>query len=95
MKSNPRIINPSSATGDNRAVEREKTYRAADVILGDGKTPIAASLLDLSKHGLRLYADTPVRIPKYVTVILSHPASEHACELIWQKDNEIGLKFIS
>ena len=95
MKSNPRNTNPSSATEDNRAVDREKTYRAADLILGDGRTPIAASLLDSSDHGLRLFADTPFRIPKHVTVVLSHPPSEHSCELIWQKDNEIGLRFIS
>ena len=62
---------------------------------GDRKAPIAASLLDSSSRGLRLYADTPIPIPKYVTVILSHPHSKHSCELIWQSDNEIGLKFTS
>ncbi len=81
---------------ENRVAIRKDTYlRAADLIIGEEKLTIAASVLDSSSRGLRLYVNSSIRIPKRFTVILCNPHSTHNCELVWQNEKEIGLKFIS
>lgn len=86
----------SAAARENRVAIRKDTFlKAADLIIGEDKLTIAASVLDSSSRGLRLYVDSPICIPKRFTVILSHPHSKHNCELVWQNEKEIGLEFIS
>ncbi len=87
---------PSARPIENRVAIRKDAYlKGADLIIGEDKLTIAASVLDSSSRGLRLYVDSPVRVPKRFTVILSHSHSTHNCELVWQNEKEIGLKFIS
>ena len=81
---------------ENRVAIRKDTYlRAADLIIGEEKVTVAASVMDSSDRGLRLYVNSSTDIPSRFTVILYSPHSTHNCELVWQNEKEIGLKFIS
>lgn len=86
----------SAAARENRVAIRKDAYlKGADLIIGEDKLTIAASVLDSSSRGLRLYVDSPICIPERFTVVLSHSQSEHKCKLVWQNEKEIGLEIIS
>ena len=81
---------------EKRVAIRKDTYlRAADLIIGEDKVTVAASVLDSSSRGLRLYVNSSIRIPRRFTVVLFSPHSTHDCELVWQNEKEIGIQFIS
>ena len=81
---------------ENRVAVRKDTYlKAAELIVGEDKVKIPASVLDASDRGLRLYVNSSDPIPQRFKVILFSPPSTHNCELVWQNKQEIGLKFIS
>lgn len=80
---------------ENRVAVRKETYlKIADLIIGEDKLKVSASVLDASSRGLRLYVDSSIDVPKEFTVILFSPPSTHNCSLVWRKENEIGLEFI-
>lgn len=80
---------------ENRVAIRKDAYlKGADLIIGEDKLTIAASVLDSSSRGLRLYVESPICIPEQFTVVLSHSQSKQNCKLVWQNEKEIGIEFI-
>jgi hypothetical protein len=90
----PTSVSRVTNLADKRSIERVPALRSADVILGDGRAPVACLVKDISNSGLRLLINTPHPLPRRFIVVLHHPRIEKYCELVWQSANEIGLRVV-
>ncbi len=79
---------------DKREAMRIETLRAADVFLGEGRSPVACLVRDVSETGLRLLIETPHKLPEQLRLVLNHPRQERTCRVMWQLEGEVGLMFI-
>jgi hypothetical protein len=59
---------------------------------GDGREPIACSLLDFSVTGARLKLPEDVALPDIVQILIGSLA--HNSKIVWRKDMMIGVDFI-
>ena len=77
-----------------RSDERQPVQRAADLVLDQRQTPVACLIKDVSKTGLKLIYDSPHGLPERVKIILHHPNEVLECEVMWQREKEVGLRIV-
>jgi len=76
-----------------RRSDRQRSVRAASIILGDGTPDIPCVVLDRSAGGVRLHVHDPALVPDNFRLLILEDNSEHACAVIWRTGNEIGVQF--
>jgi hypothetical protein len=86
------IQDTSCEVSCKRKAERNQAFLAADLVLSERYAPVACLVIDASRDGFRLHAETPHRLPPHVTLIVSHPRRVYPCEVIWRDGDEVGLK---
>ena len=77
-----------------RIDDRQPIARAADLVLNEQQSPVSCLVKDISKTGLKLTYDSPHKLPKQIKVILHHPREVFQCLVVWQRENEIGLRIL-
>jgi PilZ domain len=58
------------------------------------KAPVLGSLVDVSRTGARLTVENPQAIPDEFMIALN-PDLHRWCRVVWRKDNEIGVKYLT
>jgi hypothetical protein len=61
--------------------------------IGIGKTAIACKIFDLSLTGAALAVETSVGIPRHFILAIPEDSLQLPCEIVWQREYRIGVKF--
>jgi hypothetical protein len=59
---------------------------------GDGSTPIACFVCDISLSGARLRLSKDLELPKIVKVLINNVL--HPARVVWRKESQIGIEFV-
>ena len=79
----------------NRRQERRRHVRIASILTGDDPTVIPCVILDISNGGARLHVHAPDEVPDRFRLLQIASNEERDCEVVWRRDNEMGVRFLS
>lgn len=82
---------------DRRQEPRQRVVRAAITVVEGSDGPAGALpcvVLDISKSGARLHVHSPTETPDRFQLVVESENSSHRCEVVWRRDNEVGVKFV-
>ncbi len=72
--------------------ERRKTLGYPATVTAPGLAPIPCVVLDVSNNGARLGAKAA--LPDKFTLMLSAKGALRDCEVMWRREQEVGVKFV-
>ena len=78
----------------NRRQDRRRHVRIASLMTGNDRTAIPCVILDLSNGGARLHVHAPGEVPDRFRLLQIASNEERDCEVVWRRDNEMGVKFL-
>jgi len=80
---------------ERRRTPRQAVNRAAQIKTGNGASPHACMITDISAGGVRLQVED-FDVPDDFVLVLSGEgiARESPCRVVWRFGNEIGASFI-
>lgn len=69
------------------------TAKAGRLVPINGGRVLTCKLLDLSLTGARLETLEPVDANRTFDLLFDGSGETHRCQVVWQKDNQIGVTF--
>jgi hypothetical protein len=83
-------------TVERRKHRRVKVSQPVTVLRRDGSLIADCMLRDISAGGARLQFDVMAEVPKALSLRVPRGGRVHRhCELVWQSDNEVGVRFVT
>ena len=79
--------------GNRRSEPRRKVARTATILEQAAPTPIPCVVLDVSASGARLDVDASATLPQHFKLLIDVDGSERQCEVVWRKENAVGVRF--
>lgn len=80
---------------DKRAEQRRRVLKAGIIAFNDRFTTLPCAVRDLSANGARLRVKGSVTVPNGFELIVELDGLEADCEVVWRKETEIGVRFLS
>lgn len=80
-------------TEEKRATHRHRTLKGGKIVLNNGHSTFDCTVRNLSDAGAKLIVASIVGIPR-TFVLAMDDGRRFSCESIWQKDGEIGVRFV-
>lgn len=80
--------------GDRRSDPRLKTVRAAVTLFDSPFSPMPCVVLDLSERGARINAPFSAQLPDSFQLTIESQNLKRACEVVWRRGDEIGVRFV-
>jgi hypothetical protein len=90
MPTPPGIDDRRVADTDRRTSPRMRTLKGAKIVWPTA-APVTCIVRNLSEIGARLEVHCPV--PRTFELVFDGDQSRRACYMVWQKANQIGVKF--
>ena len=76
---------------EHRITLRQRVLKAGTIVFGGGA--IDCTVRNLSKAGAALSVQSPVGIPLEFNLIVAADNLNRGCQVVWRKENRIGIKF--
>jgi hypothetical protein len=73
-----------------REVRRSRHLSAS--IKVEGRAHCECQVLDISKHGAKVVAGTPLFIPDHFELAFFEGGQSQACEVVWRRAKMLGVK---
>lgn len=86
---------PPDATSKRRKQRRQDrkgVYRFARIVTDAGET-YQCIVRDLNDYGARVAMQGTYILPARVRLIIDQTAEQHDSEVVWQRENEVGLRY--
>lgn len=78
---------------DRRGEPRTDILQRVSLVFGDKDTTITGLIRNISMSGLRFVADTPLNLPRHVTLVFGND-EQFECDVVREENGtEFGLKF--
>ena len=77
---------------DNRNAQRRKTLKGARIVFNGGRSPIDATVRNVSSKGAKLQVTSVVGIPDTFDLLLDGHARQ-PCRVVWRTLKELGVEF--
>ena len=74
---------------------RRRSYKRGTAAFNHKSSTISCIVRDLSDGGARLQVEGLFRPPHVFDLLVPMDDWEAACEVVWRKDGELGVKFVS
>lgn len=84
-----------SRQGNRRSEPRRRVARSATISAHDAPSPVPCVVLDISNGGARLDVHHSASIPQRFRLVIDLEGTERTCEVVWRRENSIGVKFIT
>ena len=95
--SDPTMSLPTCAPPQNeaRVAPRRRVLKSGIIAFNDRYSALPCTVRDLSAAGAHLRADGSINTPNTFELLIELDGFEVNCEVIWRKDKDIGVKFLS
>ncbi len=80
--------------GEKRASPRKPLEYSAGLDFGDGRSPRACVLSNISRTGARIRVDNTADLPERLTLLLSSNGVMRRCRVAWSEGQNVGLEFV-
>lgn len=84
----------SGVREDRRLAPRRRVLKGAHAAYNDRYCSIPCAVRDISATGARIRSEGSVNIPDTFDLIIDLDGLEAACEVVWRKGSDIGVRFI-
>lgn len=84
-----------SRQGNRRSEPRRRVARSATISAHDAPSPVPCVVLDISNGGARLDVHHSASIPQRFRLVIDLEGTERTCEVVWRRENSVGVKFIT
>jgi hypothetical protein len=81
--------------GDNRRAPRRRTLKSAIIAYNGRFATLACTVRDISTTGARLRVEGTMSAPDTFDLIIQIDGLEASCEVVWRKDQDVGVRFLS
>lgn len=78
---------------DHRSAQRHRTLKGGKIVFNDGFSTFDCTIRNLSATGAKLSIASLIGIPRQFVLALDD-GRRFDCEIAWQRDDEIGIKFL-
>jgi len=80
---------------DRRCVARRRVLKGGLVAFSERHATLSCTVRDLSDAGARLRLGGAPNVPDRFELIIDLDGLEALCQVVWRKDQEMGVKFLS
>jgi hypothetical protein len=88
-------VSRSTARSEARRETRRRMLKAGIIAFNDRYSTLPCTVRDLSSTGARLRVDAVFNVPDTFDLIVELDGLEAPCQVVWRRQNEIGVTFIS
>lgn len=79
---------------EQRRAPRRRTLKAGIAAYADRRCTVGCTVRDISATGARLKSEGSVNIPDTFVLIIELDGLEAACEVVWRRGTELGVRFV-
>lgn len=79
---------------EHRAAARTRTLRGGKIVFNNRMSLVDCHIVDISETGCRVSVANAAIVPQYFTLHVLAGNTEHECEVVWRKPDELGLHFL-
>jgi len=77
---------------DRRQARRQRVFKGAVVLLGDGQATFDCTVRNLSDHGAKIEIEQPADVPDEFEIALPSMHRIAPAKAAWRKGHEIGVE---
>ena len=88
-------VSDSAARRELRAGTRRRMLKAGIIAFNNRQCTLSCTVRDHSQTGARLRVDGSLNVPDTFELIIESDALEAACQVVWRKEKEIGVRFLA
>lgn len=81
--------------GDNRRAPRRRILKSGIIAYNGRFATLSCSVRDMSSTGARLRVEGTMSAPDTFELIIQMDGLEASCEVVWRKDQEVGVRFLA
>lgn len=78
-----------------RLQPRRRVLKSASVVLNNRASTIDCLVRDISDAGARIAVEGLFRPPHEFDLKIPSARQDHACEVVWRHENQIGVRFVA
>lgn len=86
---------PASAQKEARRAPRRRVLKSGIIAFNDRYSALPCTVRNLSATGAHLRAEGSINTPNTFELLIELDGFEANCEVLWRKDKEIGVRFLS
>jgi hypothetical protein len=86
---------PAESLSDTPRAPRRRVLKSGIIAFNDRFSAVPCIVRDLSGTGAHLRVEGTLNVPNSFELIIQLDGLEARCEVVWRKDNEIGVRFLS
>jgi hypothetical protein len=81
--------------GDHRMSPRRRILKAGIAASNERRITVNCTVRDISDTGARLRIEGSMTVPDTFELLIPLDGLEAACQVVWRKGSEVGVKFLS
>jgi hypothetical protein len=78
-----------------RSHPRRRVLKSGTIAFNDRFSALPCTVRDLSETGAHLRVEGTINVPNTFLLIIDLDGLEANCEVLWRKDKDIGVRFLS